>query len=96
MILSIVAGVGSILCIICAIPQLLLTIKQGNIKGISPFGLYMKCLAAFLMTVYAVCLPLPIFVIIVQLYNDILCFVQLYYCFFPTNKIDPGDIKHIS
>jgi hypothetical protein len=48
-----------------------------------------------LMTVYAVFLPLPIFVIIVQLYNDILCFAQLYYCFFPRCPIvdDPVTLK---
>lgn len=86
MTLEIIAFVGTTLCIVCAIPQLILTIKQGNTHGISTFGLTLKFLAALLMTIYALALPLPIWVTIVQLYNDILVSTQMYYCVFPRNK----------
>ena len=86
MFLSVIATLGALLSIACAIPQLILTFKQGNTNGFSTYGLILKGLAALLMTIYAVFLPLPIFVIAVQLYNDLLVFTQLYYCFFPRKK----------
>lgn len=84
--LDVIATIGTVSCIACAIPQLILTIKQGNIKGISKISLYLACTGALLMTIYALALPLPIYNIILQLYSNILCFVQLYYCFFPRIK----------
>jgi uncharacterized protein with PQ loop repeat len=87
MTLDIIAAIGTLSCIACAIPQLILTFKQGNIKGISKISLYLACFGAAMMTIYALCLPLPIYNIILQLYSNILCSVQLYYCFFP--RVDP-------
>jgi uncharacterized protein with PQ loop repeat len=83
MFLEVVATIGSILCVACALPQLILTFKQGNTIGFSTSGLILKFLAALLMTIYAIGLPLPIYVVAIQLYNDILVSVQMYYCFFP-------------